>query len=154
MIQNHHHFLIYLIAYSTYIYPFLFPSNVDLFLVVLQLALQSFQTFQKLLKVRICTFAKLLFCIDIIEPLHLQSLKVTHCNDYFQPFTWIVPGVLMGGEKRKAEKARLTAHTDTQNTYIYCNGSELDFWWLFKCKSIVSYITDPFRIDYYRITAN
>lgn len=23
-----------------------------------------------------------------------------------QPFTWIVPGVLMGGEKRKAEKAR------------------------------------------------
>uniref|UniRef100_A0A7N8Y9M0 ATP-dependent RNA helicase n=1 Tax=Mastacembelus armatus TaxID=205130 RepID=A0A7N8Y9M0_9TELE len=24
-----------------------------------------------------------------------------------QPFTWIVPGVLMGGEKRKAEKARL-----------------------------------------------
>uniref|UniRef100_A0A8B9H5K3 ATP-dependent RNA helicase n=1 Tax=Astyanax mexicanus TaxID=7994 RepID=A0A8B9H5K3_ASTMX len=26
---------------------------------------------------------------------------------YLQPFTWIVPGVLMGGEKRKAEKARL-----------------------------------------------
>ncbi|CAB1320263.1 unnamed protein product, partial [Coregonus sp. 'balchen'] len=26
---------------------------------------------------------------------------------YAQPFTWIVPGVLMGGEKRKAEKARL-----------------------------------------------
>ncbi|KAG8534495.1 hypothetical protein GDO81_019354, partial [Engystomops pustulosus] len=25
----------------------------------------------------------------------------------FQPFTWIVPGVLMGGEKRKSEKARL-----------------------------------------------
>uniref|UniRef100_A0A665W3L0 ATP-dependent RNA helicase n=1 Tax=Echeneis naucrates TaxID=173247 RepID=A0A665W3L0_ECHNA len=38
-----------------------------------ELALQTFQTFQKLLK----------------------------------PFTWIVPGVLMGGEKRKAEKARL-----------------------------------------------
>ncbi|XP_073696709.1 ATP-dependent DNA helicase DDX31 [Garra rufa] len=38
-----------------------------------ELALQSFQIFQKLLK----------------------------------PFTWIVPGVLMGGEKRKAEKARL-----------------------------------------------
>uniref|UniRef100_A0A673JDA0 ATP-dependent RNA helicase n=1 Tax=Sinocyclocheilus rhinocerous TaxID=307959 RepID=A0A673JDA0_9TELE len=38
-----------------------------------ELALQSFQMFQKLLK----------------------------------PFTWIVPGVLMGGEKRKAEKARL-----------------------------------------------
>ncbi|MEQ2173015.1 hypothetical protein GOODEAATRI_027352, partial [Goodea atripinnis] len=26
---------------------------------------------------------------------------------YLQPFTWIVPGVLMGGEKRKAEKARI-----------------------------------------------
>ncbi|XP_064830125.1 probable ATP-dependent RNA helicase DDX31 isoform X1 [Oncorhynchus masou masou] len=38
-----------------------------------ELAQQSFQIFQKLLK----------------------------------PFTWIVPGVLMGGEKRKAEKARL-----------------------------------------------
>ncbi|NXU20912.1 DDX31 helicase, partial [Pardalotus punctatus] len=25
----------------------------------------------------------------------------------FSPFTWIVPGVLMGGEKRKSEKARL-----------------------------------------------
>ncbi|XP_074871345.1 ATP-dependent DNA helicase DDX31 isoform X2 [Carettochelys insculpta] len=39
----------------------------------IQLALQSFDTVQKLLK----------------------------------PFTWIVPGVLMGGEKRKSEKARL-----------------------------------------------
>ncbi|KAM4616449.1 ATP-dependent DNA helicase DDX31 isoform 2-T2 [Polymixia lowei] len=38
-----------------------------------ELAQQSFQTFQKLVK----------------------------------PFTWIVPGVLMGGEKRKSEKARL-----------------------------------------------
>ncbi|NWS10072.1 DDX31 helicase, partial [Pachyramphus minor] len=38
-----------------------------------ELALQSFDTMQKLLK----------------------------------PFTWIVPGVLMGGEKRKSEKARL-----------------------------------------------
>ncbi|KAM4579183.1 ATP-dependent DNA helicase DDX31 isoform 1-T1 [Fundulus diaphanus] len=38
-----------------------------------ELALQTFQTFQKVLK----------------------------------PFTWIVPGVLMGGEKRKAEKARI-----------------------------------------------
>nr|XP_057927500.1 probable ATP-dependent RNA helicase DDX31 [Doryrhamphus excisus] len=38
-----------------------------------ELALQTFHTFQKLLK----------------------------------PFMWIVPGVLMGGEKRKAEKARL-----------------------------------------------
>ncbi|XP_025904991.1 probable ATP-dependent RNA helicase DDX31 [Nothoprocta perdicaria] len=38
-----------------------------------ELALQSFETIQKLLK----------------------------------PFTWIVPGVLMGGEKRKSEKARL-----------------------------------------------
>ncbi|XP_077570422.1 ATP-dependent DNA helicase DDX31 isoform X1 [Stigmatopora nigra] len=38
-----------------------------------ELALQTFGTFQKLLK----------------------------------PFTWIVPGILMGGEKRKSEKARL-----------------------------------------------
>ncbi|XP_011477920.1 probable ATP-dependent RNA helicase DDX31 isoform X1 [Oryzias latipes] len=38
-----------------------------------ELAVQTFQIFQKLLK----------------------------------PFTWIVPGVLMGGEKRKAEKARI-----------------------------------------------
>ncbi|KAL8174719.1 UNVERIFIED_CONTAM: ATP-dependent RNA helicase, partial [Gekko kuhli] len=38
-----------------------------------ELALQSFQTIQRLLK----------------------------------PFTWIVPGVLMGGEKKKSEKARL-----------------------------------------------
>ncbi|XP_061586134.1 probable ATP-dependent RNA helicase DDX31 [Cololabis saira] len=38
-----------------------------------ELAQQTFQTFQKLVK----------------------------------PFTWIVPGVLMGGEKRKAEKARI-----------------------------------------------
>lgn len=33
------------------------------------------------------------------EPLSGVSLSL-------QPFTWIVPGVLMGGEKRKAEKAR------------------------------------------------
>lgn len=25
----------------------------------------------------------------------------------FQPFQWVVPGCLMGGEKRKSEKARL-----------------------------------------------
>lgn len=25
----------------------------------------------------------------------------------FQPFTWVVPGLLSGGQKRKAEKARL-----------------------------------------------
>lgn len=105
----------------------------DLFLVVLQLALQSFQMFQKLLKVRICTFAKLLFRINIMEPQHFQSLKVTHCIYSFQPFTWIVPGVLMGGEKRKAEKARLTAHTATQNTCIYCKWFELDFCGLFIC---------------------
>ncbi|KAI9541748.1 ATPdependent RNA helicase, partial [Dissostichus eleginoides] len=51
-----------------------------------ELAQQTFQTFQKLLK-------------------YLWD----HSDDHvpLQPFTWIVPGVLMGGEKRKSEKARL-----------------------------------------------
>ena len=36
------------------------------------------------------------------------SMTKFHRTDYFsQPFQWIVPGCLMGGEKRKAEKARL-----------------------------------------------
>ncbi len=42
----------------------------------------------------------------------LQEVLITLTADSgvlflsLQPFTWIVPGVLMGGEKRKAEKAR------------------------------------------------
>uniref|UniRef100_A0A8K9XYT5 ATP-dependent RNA helicase n=1 Tax=Oncorhynchus mykiss TaxID=8022 RepID=A0A8K9XYT5_ONCMY len=35
----------------------------------------------------------------------VQSLQAVEPK--IKPFTWIVPGVLMGGEKRKAEKARL-----------------------------------------------
>ncbi|NXG51582.1 DDX31 helicase, partial [Psilopogon haemacephalus] len=35
------------------------------------------------------------------------SLPESACEDPEWPFTWIVPGVLMGGEKRKSEKARL-----------------------------------------------
>ncbi|XP_048201478.1 probable ATP-dependent RNA helicase DDX31 isoform X2 [Perognathus longimembris pacificus] len=37
--------------------------------------------------------------------LALQSFDVV--QKLLKPFTWIVPGVLMGGEKRKSEKARL-----------------------------------------------
>uniref|UniRef100_A0A8C1LJH4 ATP-dependent RNA helicase n=1 Tax=Cyprinus carpio TaxID=7962 RepID=A0A8C1LJH4_CYPCA len=37
--------------------------------------------------------------------LALQSFQMF--QKLLKPFTWIVPGVLMGGEKRKAEKARL-----------------------------------------------
>lgn len=29
------------------------------------------------------------------------------CSNFVQPFIWIVPGLLSGGQKRKAEKARL-----------------------------------------------
>ncbi|NXS08918.1 DDX31 helicase, partial [Neodrepanis coruscans] len=35
------------------------------------------------------------------------SLSESLSEHWFLPFTWIVPGVLMGGEKRKSEKARL-----------------------------------------------
>ncbi|MGH0156800.1 UNVERIFIED_CONTAM: hypothetical protein FKN15_032473 [Acipenser sinensis] len=52
-----------------------------------ELALQSFNIIQKLLKLALQSF-------NIIQKL-------------LKPFTWIVPGVLMGGEKRKSEKARL-----------------------------------------------
>uniref|UniRef100_A0A8C1ZWC0 ATP-dependent RNA helicase n=1 Tax=Cyprinus carpio TaxID=7962 RepID=A0A8C1ZWC0_CYPCA len=45
--------------------------------------------------------------VQFLQGMQPKSLKVTHCIYSFQPFTWIVPGVLMGGEKRKAEKARL-----------------------------------------------
>ncbi|KAF0022510.1 hypothetical protein F2P81_025136 [Scophthalmus maximus] len=54
---------------------------------------------------------------DIPEILSLQSVrpKISRSDGPLaviivptrEPFTWIVPGVLMGGEKRKAEKARL-----------------------------------------------
>ncbi|XP_069871015.1 ATP-dependent DNA helicase DDX31 isoform X4 [Dipodomys merriami] len=37
--------------------------------------------------------------------LALQSFDIV--QKLLKPFTWIVPGVLMGGEKRKSEKARL-----------------------------------------------
>ncbi|XP_030063633.1 ATP-dependent DNA helicase DDX31 isoform X2 [Microcaecilia unicolor] len=37
--------------------------------------------------------------------LALQSFSIL--QKLLKPFTWIVPGVLMGGEKRKSEKARL-----------------------------------------------
>ncbi|MGH0125769.1 UNVERIFIED_CONTAM: hypothetical protein FKN15_001603 [Acipenser sinensis] len=37
--------------------------------------------------------------------LALQSFNII--QKLLKPFTWIVPGVLMGGEKRKSEKARL-----------------------------------------------
>ena len=33
----------------------------------------------------------------------------------FQPFIWIVPGCVTGGEKRKSEKARWVSNVDQKN---------------------------------------
>lgn len=75
--------------------------------VVVQLAQQTFVTFQKLLKVNSAAAAAgrrtPLFFSERTESAHHPSCSAG------QPFTWIVPGVLMGGEKRKSEKARWEA---------------------------------------------
>uniref|UniRef100_A0A671NSG6 ATP-dependent RNA helicase n=1 Tax=Sinocyclocheilus anshuiensis TaxID=1608454 RepID=A0A671NSG6_9TELE len=56
----------------------------------------------------------LAYGIPVVQFLQAMQPKVKLALQSFQmfqkllkPFTWIVPGVLMGGEKRKAEKARL-----------------------------------------------
>ncbi|XP_039718866.1 ATP-dependent DNA helicase DDX31 isoform X1 [Pteropus medius] len=71
----------------------------------------------------------LAYCIPVVQSLQAMKTKIQRSDgpyalvlvptrelalqsfDIFQkllkPFTWIVPGVLMGGEKRKSEKARL-----------------------------------------------
>ncbi|CAG2236220.1 DBP7 [Mytilus edulis] len=42
--------------------------------------------------------------VEKLENLDVNNINVETVNN---PFTWVVPGCLMGGEKRKAEKARL-----------------------------------------------
>uniref|UniRef100_A0A8C0PVU3 ATP-dependent RNA helicase n=1 Tax=Canis lupus familiaris TaxID=9615 RepID=A0A8C0PVU3_CANLF len=69
----------------------------------------------------------LAYCIPVVQSLQAMKPKIqrsdgpyalvlvptrevsilTFWMNFKQPFTWIVPGVLMGGEKRKSEKARL-----------------------------------------------
>ncbi|XP_060056432.1 probable ATP-dependent RNA helicase DDX31 isoform X2 [Erinaceus europaeus] len=56
----------------------------------------------------------LAYCIPVVQSLQAMKAKIQLALQSFdtvqkllKPFTWIVPGVLMGGEKRKSEKARL-----------------------------------------------
>uniref|UniRef100_A0A2I2ZWF4 ATP-dependent RNA helicase n=1 Tax=Gorilla gorilla gorilla TaxID=9595 RepID=A0A2I2ZWF4_GORGO len=54
----------------------------------------------------------LAYCIPVVQSLQAMESKIQVCIkcvflSLLIPFTWIVPGVLMGGEKRKSEKARL-----------------------------------------------
>ncbi|CAH1643611.1 unnamed protein product [Spodoptera littoralis] len=48
----------------------------------------------------------LAYALPIIEGLQAIRPKINR-NDGIRPFHWIVPGLLSGGQKRKAEKARL-----------------------------------------------
>ncbi|KAM9394395.1 ATP-dependent DNA helicase DDX31 isoform 1-T2 [Pholidichthys leucotaenia] len=45
--------------------------------------------------------------VVIVPTRELAQQTFTTFQKLLKPFTWIVPGVLMGGEKRKAEKARI-----------------------------------------------
>lgn len=56
----------------------------------------------------------LAYCIPVVQSLQALTSKIQLALQSFdtvqkllKPFTWIVPGVLMGGEKRKSEKARI-----------------------------------------------
>uniref|UniRef100_A0A6I8NHT9 ATP-dependent RNA helicase n=1 Tax=Ornithorhynchus anatinus TaxID=9258 RepID=A0A6I8NHT9_ORNAN len=57
----------------------------------------------------------LAYCIPVVQSLQAMKSKIQRSDGPYalvlvptrEPFTWIVPGVLMGGEKRKSEKARL-----------------------------------------------
>ncbi|XP_053775422.1 ATP-dependent DNA helicase DDX31 isoform X2 [Desmodus rotundus] len=57
----------------------------------------------------------LAYCIPVVQSLQAMKTKIQRSDGPYalvlvptrEPFTWIVPGVLMGGEKRKSEKARL-----------------------------------------------
>uniref|UniRef100_A0A8C5P1U0 ATP-dependent RNA helicase n=1 Tax=Jaculus jaculus TaxID=51337 RepID=A0A8C5P1U0_JACJA len=57
----------------------------------------------------------LAYCIPVVQSLQALESKIQRSDGPYalvlvptrEPFTWIVPGVLMGGEKRKSEKARL-----------------------------------------------
>uniref|UniRef100_A0A673VS01 ATP-dependent RNA helicase n=1 Tax=Suricata suricatta TaxID=37032 RepID=A0A673VS01_SURSU len=48
----------------------------------------------------------LAYCIPVVQSLQAMKSKI-QVSSWLVPFTWIVPGVLMGGEKKKSEKARL-----------------------------------------------
>lgn len=47
------------------------------------------------------------YAIVIVPTRELATQSFNNFQKLVNPFTWIVPGCLMGGEKRKAEKARL-----------------------------------------------
>jgi ATP-dependent RNA helicase DDX31/DBP7 len=65
-----------------------------------ELVLQTYTWFTKILKVFIYFPC---YKIDIDYPIFLKSTNV--CE--LQAFTWVVPGYLIGGEKKKSEKARI-----------------------------------------------
>ncbi|XP_068105026.1 ATP-dependent DNA helicase DDX31 isoform X2 [Hyperolius riggenbachi] len=47
------------------------------------------------------------YALVLVPTRELALQSFTTVQKLLKPFTWIVPGVLMGGEKRKSEKARL-----------------------------------------------
>ncbi|KAM4695736.1 ATP-dependent DNA helicase DDX31 [Rhinophrynus dorsalis] len=47
------------------------------------------------------------YALVLVPTRELALQSFTTIQKLLKPFTWIVPGVLMGGEKRKSEKARL-----------------------------------------------
>ncbi|KAM3911348.1 ATP-dependent DNA helicase DDX31 [Leptodactylus fuscus] len=47
------------------------------------------------------------YALILVPTRELALQSFTIIQKLLKPFTWIVPGVLMGGEKRKSEKARL-----------------------------------------------
>ncbi|XP_018614826.1 probable ATP-dependent RNA helicase DDX31 isoform X2 [Scleropages formosus] len=47
------------------------------------------------------------FAVIVVPTRELAQQSFQIIQKLLKPFTWIVPGVLMGGEKRKSEKARL-----------------------------------------------
>ncbi|XP_048849385.1 probable ATP-dependent RNA helicase DDX31 [Brienomyrus brachyistius] len=47
------------------------------------------------------------FAVVVVPTRELAQQSFLIIQKLLKPFTWIVPGVLMGGEKRKSEKARL-----------------------------------------------
>ncbi|XP_053060423.1 probable ATP-dependent RNA helicase DDX31 isoform X2 [Acinonyx jubatus] len=57
----------------------------------------------------------LAYCIPVVQSLQAMKSKIQRSDGPYalvlvptrEPFTWIVPGVLMGGERKKSEKARL-----------------------------------------------
>lgn len=84
-----------------------------------QLVIQCFETFKRLVNVSKMSVTKNVKQQDISWytwkwnhitcTIHHFSFAFRHIifEYLFQPFQWVVPGCLMGGEKRKSEKARL-----------------------------------------------